>query len=76
MDSLAARYERSKHAHAILEDEISDALIACGLALKMWSDWHYDYYDGSLTIEGCAGVTPEQVAALTAHGFSIIRTTS
>lgn len=71
--SLAAKYERAKLNLSIFEDQITDEIIACGLTLDKWSDWHYDWYDGSLTITGCSDITPEQIEKLKTHGFYNIR---
>lgn len=37
-----------------------------------WVDFHYDPYDGRLTIEGCNSLSKEQADKLREHGFTII----
>ena len=70
MDLLSARLEAAQKHVSTVEDELTDVLIAIGLTLNDWSDWHYDPYDGELLITGCAGLTDEQARRLRELGFA------
>lgn len=74
-DNIASKYESAKIALCVVEDQITDQMVECGLTLDKWSDWHYDWYDGSLTITGCSEITTEQIETLKKYGFDVIRIT-